>query len=239
MDGRPGRGRRRRRTRPWWPPAGWDLQPPPVLLDIAFGDGEPESGAIGPGGKNGSQTDGRTCLRYPGAGVGNLDGHLSTGARSGQRARDPKPATGRHGVERVGDQLYQNLLHLHGIDPHVGQGARNLDLQLYSTLPQLFGERGQKPLYQPGDAFARRPERRRPGKAQQVADPPVEPVHFLDDGVEVFAGRRSLRVVPHHLGGGAEAGERVPQAVGHGRGHLADRCELLRLNQLRLGPLQL
>ena len=41
------------------------------------------------------------------------------------------------------------------------------------------------------------------------------------------------------LGRGPQAAERIPQAVGHRRGHFADGGELLGLHQLGLGPLQL
>src|SRR3954467_13329331 len=81
------------------------------------------------------------------------------------------------------------------------------------------------------DTFREWVERCRTGEAEQVADPAVEAVHFLDNRVEMLTGGGSLRVTPDQLGCRSETGQRVPEAVGDGRGHLPDRCQLLRLNK--------
>ena len=98
---------------------------------------------------------------------------------------------------------------------------------------------GSKASDQAENALAGRPEGRWPGEAQQVADAAVEAVHFLDDGVQVLTRRWRLRVEPDDLGRRAEAGQRVPQSVSDRGRHLADRGQLLGLDQLRLGAFQL
>ncbi len=65
-----------------------------------------------------------------------------------------------------------------------------------------------------------------------MGDPEIETIHLLHDGIELLAGGGSVDAVPGELGGGAQTGERIAQAVGHRGSHLADRRQLLGLHQL-------
>ena len=67
-----------------------------------------------------------------------------------------------------------------------GRSGGRLDLELDPPLPQRLGEARQQCLHQPVEPLRHRPVRRGPAEAEQVADPAVEPVHLLDDRVELL-----------------------------------------------------
>ena len=120
-----------------------------------------------------------------------------------------------------------------------GSSERQVEPKLDLALSQQFGEARQQALHQLREPLDQRAVRRGAGEAQQMADPAVEPVHLLDDRVELFPRGRRLGMPPGELRRGAEARERVPHAVRHRGRHLADGRELARLDQLRLGALEL
>ena len=109
----------------------------------------------------------------------------------------------RHRVERVGDQLEQRLLQLHR-DPLAPRAGRAADPTSSSTPRSRIGsaKAREQVLDQPVEPLRHRAEGRRPAEAQQVADPAVEPVHLLDDGVEMLGRATASR------GGGGPAGRR-------------------------------
>ena len=120
-----------------------------------------------------------------------------------------------------------------------GRSRGRLESKLDASLAQRLGERREQALHQPVHLLGQRVEGGRAAEAQQVADPAIEPIHFLDDRFERLAGGRRVGVTPYQLGRGPQARQRIPESVGHRGGHLADGRELLRLHQLRLGTLQL
>ena len=156
-------------------------------------------------------------------------------------AAEPEGAALRHGVERVGDDLEQRLLQLHRVDPDLGQVGGTAPARSSTRCSRSGSAKaGSRPSTSRGTLSGNGLKRRRPAEAQQVADPAVEPVHLLDDRVErARAAGGRVGVTPHQLGRGPQARQRIPESVGHRGRHLADRRELLRLHQLRLGTLQL
>ena len=72
-----------------------------------------------------------------------------------------------------------------------------------------------------------------------MAHAPVEPVDLLDDDAQVLARRGGLGMTQRDLRRGAEARERIANAVRDRGRHLADGRELLGLNELRLRRLEL
>jgi len=114
-------------------------------------------------------------------------------------------------VERVGDDLENGLLQLVGSTCTWGargtppsrarRDARGIGSETAGSSSSISRDRLSEVGWNGAGAL----------KAQQVADAPVEPVHFLDDGVEVLGARGGGGVPPHELGGGTEARERVPE----------------------------
>src|SRR5262249_61915157 len=80
-------------------------------------------------------------------------------------------------------------------------------------------------------------EREGGGEVEDGPDARLRPIGLADDVVEVLAQVAIVlaELVARPLGRGADAGQRVPDAVRDGRGELPDGGEALRLGQLGLG----
>ena len=108
-----------------------------------------------------------------------------------------------HGVERIGQDFHQRLLHLHRVDPDIRECGRDRYIERDATFLQQLGERWREIFDQPGDALSHLMDGSRAREVEQVADTPIEAVHLADDDAEVRAGRREVRLAEGELGGGA------------------------------------
>ena len=142
--------------------------------------------------KNGSQTDGSTCSGMPPTGVAHLDDdHRRAPAAVGHVGADPEPSArgiASSALERISRMACSSCM---GSTRTCGRVAGTAISR--STGCSRIGSRpraGARSISR-GRLSRHRVERRRPAEAEQVADAAVEPIHLLDDGVEVLAWRRA------------------------------------------------
>ena len=213
-----------------------DLEPAAVLLDVPLRDREPEPGALLPGREERLAHRRQRGRRNAGAGVRHLDQVTSPGgapfAAGTRRSGAARPWASRRARWRR---------------------SRAPPAPPASDRPSRWEGRGGCP------PAARRLRSRSAGRCRKDV---VEQTGRLSGMGWNGAGRLKLRrwlirrssrstsprmasrcspaegeagMLAHELRGGAQARERVAKAVRHRRRHLADRGELLRLHQLRLG----
>ena len=60
---------------------------------------------------------------------------------------------------------------------------------------KLLAECGEQAVNQTADVFSKRVEWCRSGKAQQMADPAIQPVHLINNGIEMLGRGGSMRNV--------------------------------------------
>src|SRR5690349_2300675 len=210
-----------------------------ILLYIPLGNRQAEAGPLRPRREERLAHRRQYLGGNPGSAVDHFDRDQRFSIMDRRGTGDAQAPAAGHGIERIGHDLEQRLLQLHGVDLYLRQVRWQLELKLHTWFLELLLEGRKKSLDQMGNGFPQRMKWGGPGKAQKMADPPVQPVNLLDDGAEVFRGTRRVGMAKDQLGCSAQAGQRVPETVRNRRGHFTDRRQLFRLDQLDLGALQL
>ena len=123
---------------------------------------------------------------------------------------------------------------------HLGQVLRELDLRLDVPQPEIVAHQQQRALHQVVQVQARALGRSLAGEGEQVADDATRPLRLLVDHPQVATVARSqLLLLEQELGEPRDRGEGVVELVRDAGHELADRGELLALDQLGLHRLLL
>ncbi|MCY1404869.1 hypothetical protein D9M71_200920 [compost metagenome] len=145
-------------------------------------------------------------------------------------------ATAGHRFQRIGKQTIEYLRQLHLLADHRCRGLWVV-LHLYVATLDLRGKGMQGFLHGGGqvDDFTGIVDG--PQRLQEFAHPLGHAIDLADDVFNVLA-RRFTRYFLGQFGTGADRGQRVAQAMGHGRRHLAHGDEGFIGDQLLLLGLQ-
>ena len=216
------------------PVQGGDLAP--VLEDDLLGDGQAEPGALGLGGDE--ELEDVQPLRQPRPGVV----HAEPRPAVHEAALHPYPPSLGHGLDRVSEQVEQDLLHASAIEAQGGKGLPDpARFEAHSPRPRLGGEKPHDLLREVGQG----------GFVVVWAVGPREKEEILDQGVQALDLRANdprqridlarrgraqgarLALQPGELEG--DGVQRVSHLVREARGKGPEGGHLLALGGSRLG----
>src|SRR5262245_8752078 len=211
-----------------------------MLFDDGVGDPEPEAGAFARRLRRGKGVeDSREHVRMDtGPGVEHLQANVRPTSLRQAHGDDALARVRRHRLVRVLDEVEDDLLDL----PLVGQDrshVRELGDYLHAVAMELMTLELEHPLdliLEPASAALGLGPRRVPEevlkhlrRARRLLDDDVQPLAALD---------RVVRAHEQELGLTEDGRQAVARLVREACGQLADRRELLALDQLRLGRLE-
>ena len=143
---------------------------------------------------------------------------------------NPKHATVRHRVPRVGREIEHDLFDRGRIDPHEPDRFRSVDLDAGALTEQSL-EQARKIAHHLPQVQQPRQDVRLTREAEELLDHLRPALRRATELLEILACIRAIRrnVVRDQIGGGHNDGEDVIEVVGDTRGELAHGLPLLNL----------
>jgi hypothetical protein len=219
-----------------------DIDRSTVKLDQMFDDGESESSPLNAGLGAGMHLvkfveDSRECFRWDAtASVGDTedDRLFADGRRDGYLA-----PVGRE-LDRIGDEVDQDVLNASGITVEIGQEGADLiaedDTRLGRDRQQLFEHRLDNRSW--SDRFSMKFHHARLdlGEIEEIIDQTAQPAGLgsdLPDMLRLFGGQIAINPSLEHLCNPADDGQRSAQFVGYHREEGV--LHAIQFTQLRVG----
>ena len=194
-----------------------------MLFHDALDDGQPQTGAFGPGSEERFENLRHLSVVDAAARVGHRNLHGGVFAFHDQVTRDGDLAAGRRRLDCVVDEVAQDFRYLDPVAMHQGDAAAALDDDVDVLVGGHVGQRGHRLVDDPGQLVPVRPQALGPGETQHVAHDFFHVTDLAQTHVQVFmirvvrgvvAARQDLQV---HLDGR----KRIAQIVGDHTRHPA------------------
>ena len=223
-----------------------------ALLDEAVGHRQSQAGAFSLrlGGIKGFEGVPQHFRAHAGASVRHRQQHILAGLQLAARRRkggvqfdvgqvDGERAAPAHGVARVQGQVQNDVFQLVAVDQGVPQIRRGVDVHVdrfAQRAPQQFSHLA----HGAGGIGGHRLQGLAAGEGQQLGRQPRGPFHRRRAAGKALAhGCRQLPFEAHQIEIGADHLQDIIEIVRHAAGQLADRLQLLRLQQGQVGAVQI
>ncbi len=209
--------------------------PPAVLLDDRVGDGQAQAGSLAHFLRREERVEDLRprLLRYPRPIVVHLeDDRVVLAVVPGADDEHAVAVRGQHGLLGVDDEVQQHLLQLVRVGEHLRQARRERGQDGDVRDALLVGAQRQRLLDDGVDVHHRARGVALAREREQVADDARRAVGLGEDHVEAAARLIVGLPLRQALGPGEDGGQRVVQLVRDARDRLAERRQLLGLQQL-------